>query len=536
MSDSSASPPLEPQSPKPQSVARSSLVFGGVTLISRVMGFARDLVITAAMGASGNIAADAYSTALQFPNLFRRIFAEGAFTAAFVPAYSATLEKDGPEAADRLARDAMATITLVAIVLSVIAQIFMPQIMAVFSEGYAENPEKMRLTVILTQITMPYLPCMTMVALLSGVLNARGRFALSALAPTLLNLFMLIFVWFAKDPVTAAFAASWAVIAAGLAQAALLVWGCRKTGAKIGLARPSLTPEIRNLLILAVPGAMAAAATQINVFVSSWLASAIDGARTWLNVADRLYQLPLGLVGVAIGVALLPALSRSVQAGDHERSQTVMDEAVLLSMALTLPAAAAIIAMPFFLIDGLYTRGEFLTHDARETASALLHYGWGVPAFVLARVLTPAFFARKDTFGPMKFAVVSVIVNLACGLTLFPLIGVAGLAIGTSAAAWVNVFLMLFTLAHRKTWVLGAKPAIGLIKVLIAGGLMGAFCAACSYYRPLIEGPIAQVMPHGTKEIAIVAVCFAGLLLYIALLFVTRAIRPSDIKKALRTK
>jgi len=519
---------------KPTSVVRSSLVFGGMTLVSRVMGFARDLVITAVMGASGNIAADAYATALTFPNLFRRIFAEGAFTAAFVPAYSAALEKEGPEAADRLARDAMATMTMIAIVLSALAMIFMPQVMAVFSHGYADDPAKMRLTVILTQITMPYLPCMTMVALLSGVLNARGRFALSAFVPTLLNLFMLVFVWFGKDPIHASYLAATGVLSAGVAQAALLVWGCRRTGARIGFVWPKLTTEMRGLLLLAVPGALAAAATQINVFVSSLLASGVNGARTWLSVADRLYQLPLGLVGVAIGVALLPTLSRAVQSGDTQRSQNVMDDAVLFAMALTLPAAAALIAMPFFLIDGLYTRGEFLAHDAQETARALLHYGWGVPAFVLARVLTPAFFARKDTYGPMKFAMVSVVVNLACGLTLFPLIGVAGLAIGTSAAAWVNVGLMWWTLSRRKTWSLGPKAASGLLKIILAGILMGAFCALASHYRAVIEGALHPLLHHMTKEIAIVGVCLLGLFVYIALLFVTRAVRPSDIKKALR--
>lgn len=514
---------------KSSGLVRSSMIFSGLTLVSRFMGLARDLVINAVMGASGNIAADAYATALQFPNLFRRIFAEGAFTAAFVPAYAAVLEQEGQDAADRLARSALATISLMAIIFCVVAQIFMPQIMAAFSYGYADDPNKMRLTVILTQITMPYLPCMTIVALLSGVLNALGRFVLSALAPTLLNLFMLAFVWFAPDPVEAACSASWAVVAAGVAQVLLLIWGARRSGAKISLTLPSLSPEIRSLLKLAVPGALAASATQINVFVSSILASGINGARAWLNAADRLYQLPLGLVGVAIGVALLPALSRAVQAGDSERSQNVMDEAVIFSMALTLPAAAAIIAMPFFLIDGLFTRGEFVTYDAQMTASALLHYGWGVPAFVLARILAPAFFARRDTFGPMKFALVSVVINVVLGVSLFPLIGVAGLAIATSTAAWINVLLMGFSLYRRKVWVPGKAAQTGLFKIGLSGGLMGLFCGLCAFYRLPLTAFIL-----GSKEIAVVMVCFAGLLLYIGFLFLTRAVRPADITRALK--
>jgi putative peptidoglycan lipid II flippase len=255
-------------------------------------------------------------------------------------------------------------------------------------------------------------------------------------------------------------------------------------------------------------------------------------------VADRLYQLPLGLVGVAIGVALLPALSRAVQAGDHEGAQKSMDDAVVFSMVFTLPAAAAIIAMPFYLIDGLYTRGAFNSFDAHQTANALLHYGWGVPAFVLTRILTPAFFARKDTFGPMKFALVSVAVNLAVGVTMFKWVGVPGLAIGTSTAAWANVLLMAIALNRRKLWTISPKAFGGLSRVIIAGAGMGLFCAACSYFRPAIEGALAMVLhlKHGPKEISIVGVCFAGLFLYIGLLFATGAVRLAELKAILRRK
>jgi putative peptidoglycan lipid II flippase len=528
-----------PVAKKPSGLVRNSLINSGFTLISRFMGFARDLVISAVLGASGNIAADAYYTALSFPNLFRRIFAEGAFTAAFVPSYSGVLVNEGPEAADKLARDAMATLSAATIVLTIAAQLTMPWLMHVINPGYFSDPAKFKLAIILTQITMPYLPSMAMVALLSGVLNARGRFIISAAVPTVLNVVMLIAVIPQHDPITAAYAASWAVLVAGIAQALLLFWGVWRTGARISFSIiPKFTSQIKHLLVLAVPGALAAAATQVNVFISQSFSSAIAGARSWLNYADRLYQLPLGLVGVAIGVALLPALSRAVQAGDHEQAQDSMDQAMVFSMALTLPAAAALIAMPFYLIDGLFTRGEFSVYDAHQTASALLHYGWGVPAFVLTRVLNPAFFARKDTFGPMKFAMVSVVVNLAVGISLFQMIGVAGLAIGTSAAAWVNVILMVFTLYKRNIWKLSAKATTGLIKVSIAGLIMGGFCALASRYRPAIEGILGTLLHlhHGLKEISVVGVCFAGLFLYIGCLFATGAVRPAELKAILRRK
>lgn len=511
-----------------QNLIRSSLIFSGMTLISRFMGFLRDQVITYRMGASLTTAADAYNTALAFPNLFRRIFAEGAFAAAFVPAYARALARDGEEEADILAGDAMATLAAATIVIMLVAQLAMPWLMYGINPGYAKDPEKFKLAVALTQITMPYLPCMAVVAHLSGVLNARGRFALSAAAPILLNLVMLVLVLPQTSSRAAAFAASWGVVAAGVLQGALLTWGVRQSGAKVHWRLPRLTPEIRALLVLAVPGAIAASATQVNIFVSGILASNVQGARSWLAVADRLYQLPLGLVGVAVGVALLPKLSTAVQAEDRAGAQGAMDEAVGFSMALTLPAAVALFAMPYFLIDALFTRGEFKAVDAAATASALLHYGWGTPAFVLARILAPAFFARSDTKAPMRFALVSVVVNIVGGITLFQIVGFQGIAAATSLAAWINVGLMLVTLQRRGNYLPGRPALVRLAKIGIASVVLAAFLAAASAYRPLYQPFLLR------KEVALLAVVTLGGLLYFGLLFALRAVTPGEIRGALR--
>jgi len=516
------------------SVVRSSLVFSGFTLISRFLGLARDLVLTAVMGASGNMAADAYQTALQFPNLFRRIFAEGAFTAAFVPAYSQRLEAEGKESADQLARDAMATLAAITIVLCLLFQALMPWIMQVYSSGYADDPAKMKLTILLTQITMPYLPAMTLVAMLSGVLNAKGRFILSAVAPSLLNLIMLLLVWPQKTPHDAAMAAAYGVAIAGVAQVGLLWWGTQMSGARLFVVWPSLPEPVRNLLLMAAPGAFAASATQINVFVSSWLASGIDGARVWLSVADRLYQLPLGLVGVAIGVALLPSLSRAVAQQDQIGAQNTQDQAILMSMLFSFPATAALLGMPHFMIDALFGRGQFNDYDVSQTAKALFHYGWGVPAFVLARVLNPAFFARMDTKSPMRFALIGVVINLLIGLILFPFIGVSGLAIGTSAAAWVNVILMWVTLNQRGHWSLSSHNLIALLKCVIGFLFMMVFFALCQVFR---SDMVTFLGIHAlSKEILVVLLCFLGLFLYMAILFGLKAITVAEIKAALKSK
>lgn len=517
---------------------RSSMVFSGLTLVSRVMGLARDLFITARLGASATPAADAFNTAQSFPNLFRRIFAEGAFTAAFVPAYSKVLAKEGQEAADNLATDALATLAAATIVLTVLFQLAMPWLMMAINPGFIGDPVKFKLAVTLTQISMPYLPCMAIVALLSGVLNAKGRFALSAAAPTILNAGILIAVITPRDAVGSAYAATWGIFGAGIVQAGMLWWGVRRMGAKIRPTVPRLTPEIKALIATAVPGAIAASVTQINIFVSGIIASQVNGARTWLSVADRFYQLPLGLVGVAIGVALLPALSRAIGLDDKEDAQKTTDQAIVFAMALTLPAAAALLAIPHYLIDGLFQRGEFTAYDASETAKALFHYGWGTPAFVLARVLSPVFFARSDTKAPMRFAIISMGINIVLGLALFYVVGFSGIAAATAFASWVNVAQMAWTL-HRRGDYSPSKAAWGkLARILAASLVLGLILFAAQWLRPVLEAPLGdfRMLGLGAKEITILLVCMVGAGLYPALLLASGGVTLAEVKAALRRR
>ena len=515
---------------------RSSMIFSGLTLVSRVMGFVRDLAISYRMGASATFAADAFNAAFAFPNLFRRIFAEGAFAAAFVPAYSRALERDGEEKADILAADAMATLAAATLAITVFAELTMPWLMYLMRPGFAAIPGKLNLAIVLTQITMPYLPCMAIYAHLSGVLNARNRFILSGAAPILLNLWTLITVLPATTPIGAAKAASAGVLVAGVSQAALLWWGVNKSGARVDWRLPRLTPEIKQLIALAVPGAIAASVSQINVFVSSMLVSAVNGAASWLAYCDRLYQLPQGLVGVAIGVALLPRLSRAVHAEDHPEAQAAMDQAITFSMALTLPAAAALFSIPFFLVDSLYTRGAFHAFDAHQTALALRQYGWGVPAFVLSQLVARAFFARQDTKTPMRYAIVSVLANIAAGVTLFHVIGVQGIAAATSFASWLNVVMMAWTLRRRGHYSVGPAAVSKLARILAASVALGLLLSALSYVRPQMEALIGHVVfgRLGAKEIAIVAVLLVAFAAYPFLLFASGGLTLTELKAAVR--
>ena len=541
MTDTIAPEPPAPTpdaAPKKSGLLKSSMIYSGLTLVSRFMGFARDLAVSYRMGASATPAADAYQTALAFPNLFRRFFAEGAFAAAFVPAYAKSLQRDGEEVADILAADAMATLAAATIIITVACQLAMPWLMMLISPGFAAEPDKYKLAVLLTQITMPYLPCMAIVAHLSGVLNARDRFILSAGAPVLLNIATLAFILPQHTAVSAAQWGSVGVIVAGVAQAALLTWGVNKSGAKVHWRLPRLTPEVKALIGKAIPGALAASATQVNIFISGALASHVPGGRSWLATADRLYQLPLGLVGVAIGVALLPRLSRAVLSEDTADAQSAMDQAITLAMALTIPAAAALVAMPGFLSDALYTRGQFTAFDASQTASALFFYGLGTPAFVLQQLYSRAFFARGDTKSPMRFALISVAVNVGFGVVLFNLVGVKGIAAATAIASWLNVAQMAFGLSRKDHYSPSLQTWSRVARILAASVVMGLVLAAASHWRPLIEAPLVALglTGHaiGAKEVALLLTVLVAAALYPPLVFLFGGVTPAELKGVLK--
>ena len=525
-----------PPTPAPRSgLIRSSAIFAALTLVSRFLGLARDLVITAKLGAA--MAGDAYYTAQTFPNLFRRMFAEGAFAAAFVPEYARRLVDD-KEAADRYAADALATVAAFTVALTIVCQLAMPWIMRVYSYGFLADPVKFKLAVILTQITMPYLPCVVIASLFAGVLQARGRFVIYGLYPTVLNVVMLLAVLPQHDPTEAAYAASWAVIVAGISQAALCWWGAHRAGARIHVRYLKLTPEMRTLARRMAPGVLASSATQINLFISAMLASQVPGMRVWLNVAERFYQLPLSLVGVAIGVALLPRLSTSLQARDHADAQGAMDQSVVFGLALSLPAAAALMAMPGYLVDGLFARGNFTSRDAMSAGMLLFHYGWGVPAFVLIKILQPAFFARGDTRTPMTYSMISVGVNIVLGVALFFSLGFQGIALATAAASWITVIQMVVRLRAKGLWTPSARAVGKMVRVTLASLGMGAAIAVTAHFRPALEAPLAGIRlgPLGAKEIMVLSVAMAGAALYPVLLFAFGGVTPAEARAAFRRR
>lgn len=518
------------------SLARNTLVQSTLTLGSRVLGFARDIALAARFGQGPMM--DAFTTALMLPNMFRRLFAEGAFAQAFVPVYGGVKAREGDEAAAVTASEAMSFMLAVVAAFCILLQVLMPWIMPWLLSAYRDDAEVLRAAVTATQLAMPYLACMTVASLLSGVLNTAGKFALSAGVPVFLNLCTLA-------PLLAAYLVParqvevllWvtaAVTVSGLIQAGLLWWGVRRLGVALRIGWPRLTPAVKRALALAVPGALAGGAMQVNSLVSQMLAGSDEGARSVLYNADRLYQLPLGLIGVAIGLALVPRLTRAFVSGDHEGGRRTLDDGITLAMAFTLPAATALLVIPFFLIDATVTRGAFTSADAARTADVLRQFAWGVPAFVLAKVLTPPFFAREDTQRPMYYAVAAVIFTVLIGSALFFWLsglgvdGVLGLAIATSLSAWINVALLAGTLVREDAWRPSPAFVARLSRVLLASAVMaGVLLAAGVGYETLSRLLLA-------KEVAVLAVCGGGAVVYGLCLILFRAVTPAELKAVLR--
>lgn len=515
------------------SLARNTLVQSTLTLGSRVLGFGRDLVLNALFGQGPMM--EIWATALMAPNLFRRLFAEGAFAQAFVPVYGKVRAQDGEAEAASVASQAMSFIMVAVVAFVVLAQLVMPWVMPLLLSVHRDDPEIMRLATTATQLAMPYLACMTLASLLSGVLNTSGRFALAAGVPIALNICTLIpLVLFQDDDRAALLAASAAVTVSGLVQAGLLWWGTRRLGVRLRFRAPKLTPAVRGMLAIALPGALAGGALQLNSVVSQLLTGSDEGARAVLYNADRLYQLPLGLVGVAIGLALVPRLTRSFLSGDHEEARTTLDEGIGLSMLFTLPAAAALFVAPFFIIDATVTRGEFTSDDARRTADVLRQFAWGVPAFVLAKVLTPPFFARQDTRRPMIYAITAVAVTIVLGTALFygfnriGIDGVIGLGIATSLAAWVNVGLLGGTLAREGAY----QPSAAVIGRLLRVGAAAAAMAAVIFVGAIFYEALSRLL--FSKEVAVVAAVLTGGAVYAAAALAFGAVTRGELRAALR--
>jgi putative peptidoglycan lipid II flippase len=507
---------------------RPFAVVGGWTLASRVLGFVRDILIASFLGAG--VVTDAFVVAFRFPNLFRRLVAEGAFTAAFVPLFSRRLEGEGREKALNFAAEALSVLVAALFLFTVAAEIAMPALMYGLAPGFADEPEKFALAVELTRVTFPYLLCMAVVALLGGMLNAVYRFASAAAAPLLLNLVLIgVLLTFGGDDGLGIFLSA-GVSTAGLAQVVWLVLVCRRAGLAVRLSWPRLTPEVRRFLVLFTPGAVGAGVVQLNLLIGTIIASFLPtGAIAYLYYADRVYQLPLGVVGIALGTALLPLLSRQIEAGETAAAAASLNRAIEGSMLLTLPAAAALVAIPWEIVTVLFEHGRFAAEDAARTAAALSAFALGLPAYVLIKVLAPAFFARQDTTTPVKFAALSVAANIAFSLALVVPLGHVGIALATALAAWLNAALLALGLRKRGALALDARSRRRLSRTVLATLAMAvALLLAAWALGPLFAGALAG------RALGLFLLVAGGLVVYGALAHLFGAADLRDLRGLFR--
>jgi len=518
---------------------KTTAIIGSFTFLSRILGLIRDVMIARFFGA-GPIS-DAFFTAFKLPNLFRRMFAEGAFNAAFIPLYARRLEEDGEESADVFAKEAMAALLVLVAFIVILFELTMPWSLSVIGYGLDRtiDPETgvspYFLAVSYARITMPYLIFMSMAALFSGILNTRNFFALAAAIPIVLNMFMigtlattLVTGWSQSQ---LGYYLSAAITISGFVQMGLVIWGCRRAGVKIGFKRPRLTPGVKRLVILGVPGLISAGITQINLLVSHSIATMKEGAASWLTYADRLYQLPLGMIGIAMGVALLPALARRLRSGDEIGARMSLNRAIELAMLLTLPAAFALAIIPEFLIGGIFERGAFTADTTSQTAKALKMFAFGLPAFVLLKVLTAAFFARENTKTPMIFAAMSAIINLSLGVYLFFTIGFYGLALATSVAAWANVICLTFILLRDGSFTADKRLYVRMPRIILASAVMGlALYFLEPYASPFLSSNFFK------DFLVLGALCSLGLVIYGFASALLRVFNMSDIRDAFKRR
>lgn len=420
---------------KPIRLMSGFFTVGFWTLLSRVLGFVREALLIALIGPGPVM--DAFVAAFRLPNMFRRFFAEGAFNAAFVPMFSKKLE--GEEDAQKFAQDAFNGLGLAVLALVGLGMVFMPGFVWLTAEGFAGD-SRFDMTVGYGRIVFPYIICMSLAALFSGILNATGRFAVAAAAPVLLNIILVI-------AMTAGALLGgavidwliWAIPVAGVAQLALTWRAAAQAGFALRPSRPRWTPDMKAMIVIALPAALASGVMQINLVVGQLVASQFDKAVSWLFAADRLYQLPLGVVGIAVGIVLLPDLSRRLRAGDDTGAHQALSRAAEISLVLTIPSAVALMVVPQTLVSVLFERGQSTVDDTAAIAAAVAVYGLGLPAFVLQKVLQPIYFAREDTRRPFHFAVVAMVVNVVLAVSLAPFIGWIAPAIATTIAGWVMV-------------------------------------------------------------------------------------------------
>lgn len=511
---------------------------GGLTMVSRLFGFVRDMMIARILGASA--AGDAWQLAFQLPNIFRRLFAEGAFSAAFVPLFNRRMTGPGNDAEDResagrFANEALSVLVPVLIGFSALALVAMPGVIWLIDD-FGQGGRTNDFTIGLARVTFPYLTFISVMTIFAAMLNSISRFAAAAAAPVLLNVSIIVALLIVlatdggADPKRAAWFVAVAAATSGLLQMLWLWFWVRRAGFKLRLHRPRATPEVKELGLLIVPAVFGAGVYQLSRFIDLFFLGRLpEGSFTYLAMADRLNQLPLGIIGIALGTAILPALSRFIARQDQGGAQRVQSNAIELGMLLTVPAAVGLWCAAVPITSAIYLGGKYAMEDVQATAATMAMLVTGLPAYVLVKVLTPGFFARRDTKTPVFTAAGALAINIGLNLLLIPRMGIAGLALAGALAAWANC-AMLYVLLHRRGH-FHVERDLGwrIVRIVLSAAAMGAVLA---WVAGLLAPHFAGSLFSRVWSLAVLLA--SGGVVYFGLAWLTGAIDRSKISMLTR--
>lgn len=510
---------------------RSFFTVGTLTLASRIAGFVRDKLIAVHLG-SGAMA-DVWVAAFQLPNLFRRVFGEGAFNAAFVPMYSRRLEERGARAADAFARRTLSTMFVILMACFVLSFVFMEPIVRLTNIGFTGD-ERFELAVKASRVTIGYLVFICLVAGLSGILNSRKVFAAPSFSYVALNLVFLVAL-LVVVPRTGAplLVLSWSVLVAGVAQLAIVAVSCFRHGVDLRPILPHFDADMRQLSVLMGPGLVSAGVQQLNLLVGGAVASLQIGGKIGINLADRINQLPLGLIGMAAAVVLLPEITRALRGGDEAAAKRSLSQGLELSLFLCLPATVALLVIPREIMYSIFEGGKFEGEAALEAGWILAAFAAGTPAYILAKVLQPGYFAREDTKTPMYYTIAAAVTNMVLVYPLFLWLGPVGCAAATSVAGWVNVLLLWFGL--RGAGFMGLSPGFAgrVLRLLLAAVLMGLvvwLLARSGQGLLMAEGRFAKRFASMGLLVSL------GLFAYLAAVVALRVYSLAELKKRFRRR
>ncbi|PZA09337.1 murein biosynthesis integral membrane protein MurJ [Rhodopseudomonas palustris] len=500
---------------------------GGFTLLSRLTGFARDIMLAAILGAGP--VADAFFVALRLPNHFRAIFAEGAFNAAFVPAYAHVGGEKG-EASAKLFADRIFTLLFVSqLVLLAVALVFMPQVISILAPGFAQEPEQRSLAIELTRITFPYLLLITLVTLYGGILNVMQRFAAAAAASIFLNISMMATLALAAFFPTAGHAAAWGVLISGFLQYFLLAGDLSLHGGLPRFARPRLDEDVRGFFRALGPATIGSMGTQIAMFADTIIATFLPvGALSALYYADRLYQLPIGVIGIAIGTVLLPEMSRQLTAGDDAGAKASQRRAFEFVLLFSVPFVAAFLTVPDVIMRALFARGAFSSADALAAGATLAAYTVALVPAVMIRSAVAPFYARKDTATPVKASLIGIGANVVLKFLLMAPLAQVGLALATAAGTWINLLLVMFFSVRAGYFAFDRELVWAIIKFLLVGVVLGAALWLTAHFA----APYLAQLPMLHSEAALALLIVVGAVIYGAAILVLFG--PRWIKALLR--